>query len=175
MTPPSWVLSQMQLCFPRPHFRETAALTSSDALGGRGFTEQRLGASRTQEHSQDCAAADPQRLWLGASLPQKKFMRLCSSSISGIMESYNTHLAPGFTLTTLFQCQWVWLFSGVCCHLCLWGACSLYQIFSQQGNHLSLCGLWTPWTLLSALWDSPFPSEHCQASSCEFQTVLPCL
>ena len=89
-------------------------MTSSDALGGRGFTEQRLGASRTQEHSQDCAAADPQRLWLGASLPQKKFTRLCSSSISGIMESYNTHLAPGFTLTTLFQYQQMWLFSGVC-------------------------------------------------------------
>ena len=94
----------MQLCFPRPHFQETAALTSSDALG-EGFTEQRLGASHTQEHSQDCAAADPQRLWLGASLPQKKFTRLCSSSISGIMENYNTHPAPGFTLMTLFQCQ----------------------------------------------------------------------
>ena len=48
-------------------------------------------------HLWDCATADAQRLWLGASPPQKKFMQSCSSSVSGIMENHNTHLIPGFT------------------------------------------------------------------------------
>ena len=62
-----------------------------------GLTEQWPGAGRTQECLWDCAATDAQRLWPGASPPQKKFARQCSSSASGIMENHNTHLAPGFT------------------------------------------------------------------------------
>ena len=57
--------------------------------------------ARPQKHSKDHAAADVQRLWLGASPPQKKFMQLCSSSISGIVENHNTHLVPGFSLNIL--------------------------------------------------------------------------
>ena len=33
----------------------------------------------------------------GASPPQKKFTRACSSSVSGILENHNSHLAPDFT------------------------------------------------------------------------------
>ena len=66
-----------------------------------GLTKQWLGASHTQERLQDCAVADAQRLWPGASLPQKKFTRQCSSSASGIMENHNTHLAPVFTPSDL--------------------------------------------------------------------------
>ncbi|XP_053080212.1 probable ribonuclease 11 isoform X1 [Acinonyx jubatus] len=58
-------------------------------------------ASCTQEHLWDCAAADAQRLRLGASPSQKKFTQLCSSSVSGIVENHNMHLAPGFTLKEL--------------------------------------------------------------------------
>ena len=38
-----------------------------------GLTDQWLGVGHTQEHLQDCAAVDAQRLQPGASLPQKKF------------------------------------------------------------------------------------------------------
>ena len=44
------------------------------------------------------AAANARRLLLGTSLPQKKFTRLCSSSISRLMENRNTPLVPGCTL-----------------------------------------------------------------------------
>ena len=40
-----------------------------------GLTEQWLNASRTQESLQDHSAANAQRLWPGASLPQKNFTR----------------------------------------------------------------------------------------------------
>ena len=66
-----------------------------------GLTEQRTGASCTQKRSWDCAAANAQRLWLGASLLQKEFTRLCSSTVSGIMATHNMHLAPGFTPNNL--------------------------------------------------------------------------
>ena len=67
-----------------------------------GLTKQWPSASRTQEHSQDCAA-NAQRPRLGASLLQKKFTRWCSSSVSEIMENPNTHLASGSPPMTLFQ------------------------------------------------------------------------
>ena len=62
-----------------------------------GLSEPWPGARGTQEHSWDPAAAEAQRLWPGASPPQKKVMRSCSSGFSGMMENHNTHLAPGFT------------------------------------------------------------------------------
>ena len=70
-----------------------------------GLTVQWLNAGRTQEQWQDHTAANAQRLWPGASPPQKKFMRQCSSSVSGIMKNHNTHLAPDFIQVTLFQDQ----------------------------------------------------------------------
>ena len=99
--PLSRVLSQMRLFSPAPHFRRTAALTRSAALL-EGLNQHWPGADLTQELSRDhAAAAAVQRLQSGASLPQKKLTRSCSSSISGIMENRNTHLAPGFTLNDL--------------------------------------------------------------------------
>ena len=71
------------------------------ALLQEGLTENWLGVGCTQELLQDLAAADAQRMQLDASLPQEKFVRWCSSSVSGIMENHNTHLAPGFTLNDL--------------------------------------------------------------------------
>ena len=87
---------------------------SADSL-----TEQWPNAGCTQERSQHRDAANAQRLWLGASLPQKKFARWCSGSISGILANHNTHHQAS-PLTTLFQHQQL-LFSGVC-----WG-----QVASQ--------------------------------------------
>ena len=46
---------------------------------------------------EDRAAADAQSI----SPPQKKFTQLCNSSVSGIMENHNSHLAPGFPLNDL--------------------------------------------------------------------------
>ena len=130
-----------------------------------GLTKQWLCASRTQERLQVRAVADVQRLWPGASLPQKKFARQCSSSVSGIMENHNTHLAPGFTLNDLVPAP-----ANVVVLLgplgpCLWGPTQLLPVSSQQGNCLSPCGLKNP-GLHSAPGDLPFPPEHCQLSSC---------
>ncbi|VFV36327.1 Hypothetical predicted protein [Lynx pardinus] len=95
----------MWLFSPAPYFRRTAALPHSAPLR-EGLTEQWLNehwsnVGCTQEHPLDPAAAGAPRLWPGASPSQKMFARQCSSSISGIMENPNTHLAPGFTLHDL--------------------------------------------------------------------------
>ena len=155
----------MGLCFPTPHFYGTAALTHSDLLG-EGLTEQWPSASHPSKCSGDCTAANAQSLCLGASLPWKKFTRLCSSSVSGFMENHNTHLAPGFTLNILVPtpANMVVLQSPLG-PLPVWWPHSLYQMSSQQENHLSPCGPRTPWTSLSAPGDSSFPPEHRQVPS----------
>ena len=66
-----------------------------------GLTEQGPVAGSTQERLQDRAVTNAQRLLPGASPPQKKFPRQCSSSASRIVENHNTHLAPGFTPNNL--------------------------------------------------------------------------
>ena len=138
------------------------ALIHSDPLQ-EGLTEQWLGADHTQEHMWDHAAADTQRLRLGASPPQKKFTQSCSRSVSEIVENHNTHLVPGFILNDLVLAP-----SNV---VVLWGTLRplpvgwphrLYQMSSQQENYLSPCGLRTLWTSLCS-WGAP---EHCQVSSC---------
>ena len=119
------------------------------------------GAGHTQERLQDHAAADAQKLRPGASPPQKKFVRQCSSSISGIMEKHNTHLAPVFTLNDLVPAPanvdvfWGLLGPG--------GFNSLYQMSFQQWNCFSPCG---PRTSQTVPGNSPFPPEHHQVSSC---------
>ena len=80
--------------------------------------------AQSQEHSQDYAAADAQKLQLDASPPRKKFTQLCSSSISGFMEYHNTHLAPGFTLNVLVPAPENVVVSGVHWDLCLLGDCT---------------------------------------------------
>ena len=63
---------QLWLCFLTPYFLGTASLTYSAPLQ-EGLTEQWLGPGHTQVCSWDHAAADAQRLQLGANPPQKKF------------------------------------------------------------------------------------------------------
>ena len=62
----------MRLFFPIPYFLGTVALTNYAPLW-EGLTKQWPGTSCSQEHSQDRAAADAQRLQLGASPLQEKF------------------------------------------------------------------------------------------------------
>ena len=124
-------------------------------------------------HLWDCATADAQRLRLGASPPQKKFMQSCSSSVSGIMENHNTHLIPGFTPQ-----QSCFGTSECGCSLrsmgpFVWGGGTQpLPDFSQQGNHLSPCGLKTP-GLHSVPVDSLFSPEHCHVSSCRDSDSVP--
>ena len=58
----------MQMFSLVPYFLGTVALTHSAPLQ-EGLSEQWPSASRIQERLRDCAAADAQRLWLGASPP----------------------------------------------------------------------------------------------------------
>ena len=105
----------------------------------------------TQEGPLDPAAAGAPKLWPGASSPQKKFMRQCSSSVSGIMENHNTHLLPGVTLNDFAPAPanvatfWGLLRPG--------GFNSLYQMSFQQWNRFSPCGPKTSWTPLCS-WGS---------------------
>ena len=122
-------------------------------------------AGCTQEHLWDCAAADAQRLRLGSSPPQKKFTRSCSSSILGIMENHNTHLAPGFTANDLVPAPVnVVVLPGPLGPFPVGGP-HIYQMSSQQGSRLSPRGLKTI-GLHSAPGDSSFPPEHHQVLSC---------
>ena len=127
-----------------------------------GLTKQWLCASRTQERLQVRAVADVQRLWPGASPPQKKFMKQCSSSVSGIMENHNACLASGFTHNdpgpAPANVVVLWGLLGL-------GGHSLHQRSSQQGNRLSHVAR-GPAGPHSAPGDSPFPPEHRQVWSC---------
>ena len=113
-------------------------MTRSDPLR-EGLTEQWPDAGCTQERLRNCAAADAQRRHLGASPPQKKFTRSCSSSVSGTVENHNTHLAPGFILNILVLTPANVVLRGPLTPLTV-GCHSLYQMSSQQWNHHSLCG-----------------------------------
>ena len=96
------------------------------------------------------------RLWPGASPPQKKFVRQCSSSVSGIMENHNTHLLPAFTLNDLVPAPAnVAAFQGL---LGPGGFNSLYQMSLRQGNHFSLCGPRTSQTPLCS-WGFTLPTR----------------
>ena len=100
VAPPSRVLSQMRLPSPADPLLTDCGF---DLLGpsADSLTKQWPGAGHTQECLQDRAAANAQRLWPGASPPQKKFVRQYSSSASGTMENHNTRMVPGFTLIVL--------------------------------------------------------------------------
>ena len=120
-----------------------------------------------QECLQDRAAADAQRLRLGASPPQKKFTQSCSSRVSGNMKNHNTHLTPGFPLNVLVPTPVnVVVLQGPLGSLVVGWPHSLYQMSSQQGNCLTP---WSPRTLrtsLSAPGDSLFAPEFHQLVSC---------
>ena len=158
--PLSRVLSQVRLFPPAPYFRRTVALAHSTPLW-EGLTEQwpnkqwpKVGC--TQERLPHPAAAGAPRLRPGANPPQKKFARECSSSVSGIMENHNSHLAPGFTLNNLVAAPanvaifWGPLEPG--------GFNSLYQMSFQQRNYFLPCGLRTSWTPLCS-WGFALPTR----------------
>ena len=110
----------------------------------------------TQECLLDPAAAGAPRLQPGASPPQKKFARQCSSSISGIMENHTTYLAPGFTLNNLIPAPTnVAVFWGL---LGPGGFNSLHPMSFQQGTHFSSCGPRTSWTPLCS-WGFALPTR----------------
>ena len=135
-----------------------------------GLTKQWLGAGCTQEHLQNHAAASTQKLWLGASLPQKKFARQCSSSVSGIMENHNTHLAPGFTPNDLVPAPvnvavlWGLLGPG--------GLTAPTKCPSSSGTASPRVAQEPPGPQ-SAPGDLPFPPEHRQVSSCGVSDSAP--
>ena len=118
--------------------------------------EQWLNVGCTQERLLDPAASSALRLWPGASPPQEKFARQCNSSVSGIMENHNTHLAPAFNLNDLVPAPAnVVIFWGL---LGPGGFNSLYQMSIQQWNHFSLCGLRTSQTPLCS-WGFALPTR----------------
>ena len=87
--------------FPNPSLLRDCGFDLLRHSGG-GSHQEMAGCWPHQGTLWDRAAANAQRLQLGASLPQKKFTQSCSSSsVSGIMENHNTHLAPGFTPSDL--------------------------------------------------------------------------
>ena len=150
VTPPSWVLS-----WP------------AQILSGSGL----LSNGRVPAHPQEClwdrAAANAQRLPLGASPPQKMFPWLCSSSVSGIMKNHNTRLAPGFTLKDL-----VLVPANV---VVLPGSTgtrwlhSLYRMSFQLGDCFSPCG--SDPTLLLGI--RPSHQSTSRYRAVEFQTLCP--
>ncbi|XP_078296193.1 uncharacterized protein LOC144614770 [Panthera onca] len=101
--------------FPGPSLLRDCGFDPLIPSGG-GSDRAMVGAGCSQERLRDHAAANAQRLRLGASPPQKKFTR----SFQGLWK-ITTHLAPGFTLNDLVPAQRMWLFSGVCWHPCLGG------------------------------------------------------
>ena len=123
--------------FPDPLFLRDCGFDRFCSSAG-GSHRALPGADCTQERSQDRAAANAQRLLLGAIPPQKKFTQSCSSSFSAIMENHNTHLAPGFILKDLVPTPAnVVVLQGPLGPLPGAVSHSLYQMSSHQGNCLS--------------------------------------
>ena len=103
-----------------------------------------LGAGHTQEHSQDCAAADV-RECDRVPAHSRKSSHDCVAGATGIMENHNTHLAPGFTLNNLVPAPAnMVVLRGALGPLPMGVLHSLYQMSSQKGNCLSTCGSRTP-------------------------------
>ena len=141
--------------FPSPSLLRDCSLSTPPLCGG-----SHPAMARCQLHPGTLVGpccCRRQRLQPGASPPQKKFARQCSSSTSGIMENHNTHLAPGFTPNT-----------RECSHFLgsvvpRWPH-SLYQMSFQCVTTSPRVAQETP-RPHSALGDSPLPPEHCQVSN----------
>ena len=145
----------MRLFSPAPYFQRTAALTRSAPLR-EGLTEQWPNVGCTWEPPLDPAIPGAPRLQPGASPPQKKFTRQCSSSVSVIMENHNICLAPGFTLNDLVSAsEKVAVFWGL---LGRGGFNSLYQMSFQRWNRFSPCGPRTSQTRLCS-WGLALPTR----------------
>ena len=87
------------------------ALTHSDPLGRVSLSNGWV-LARPQEHQQDHAAADDQRLLLGARLPPKSLCDHVAAACQGLWLNHNTHLAPDFTLNVLVSTPVNVVFSG---------------------------------------------------------------
>ena len=141
-----------------------------------GLTKQWLGAGRTQERSQDCAAADAQRLRPGASPP----LHNCVAAVfQGLWKVTTDVWHQASPLMTLFQHQQMWWFSGVCWD---WVATEpLPNAFPAVELLLPCNSPESPGRFArgsprphSAPGDLPFPPEHRQVSSCRVSdSVIP--
>ena len=158
--PLSWVFSVMRLFSPAPYFWRTVALTHSAPLW-EGLMEQWPNTGCTQECLWDPAAASAPRLQPGASPPQKKFVRQCSSSVSGIMENHNTQ-ALGFTFNDLVPAAANLV---ILCGLLGPGCLTASTKWPSSSGSAFLCVAWETPGLHSVPRDSPFPPEHHQVSS----------
>ena len=134
---------------------------SGPSVGGshRALAETALAECRLQPGTPPgpCCCRCPETVARSQPAPEK-VARQCSSSISGIMEKHNTHLAPGFTLKTLFQHQRMWPPSGVC-----WDRVA--STVSSRGTAFPRVAREPPGPH-SVPGDSPFPPEHRQVGSC---------
>ena len=84
-------------CVSKPLTSEGPVLWSTPTLWGRVSSNYGQVPACTQERLHDHVVTDAQRLWLGASMPQKNFIWSCSTSVSGMMVNHNIHLAPDFS------------------------------------------------------------------------------
>lgn len=136
---PSRVLSPLGLCFKTPHFRNP-----------QGFLQDSLGKGLSEQ-------------WLGAGLPQKRFLPLCSSRSLEFMANHNTKLAPGFAA--------LWRLFLISVNVAtLWGLLGpgkalgrpygLYQMLSNQGNCFSPCD---PSDYASCSWGFTLLLHQCTA------------
>ena len=132
--PPSWVLSQMRWCFSL--LRDCGFDPLRPSEGGPHQAMAECWPHPGTFAGPCCCRCTESRS--DASPPQKKFTQLCCSSISGIMVSHNTHLALGFPLNVLVPVPVnVVVLWGLLGPLAVGRLHSLYQMSSQQGNHLS--------------------------------------
>ena len=117
------------------------------------------------------AAADVQRLWLGASPLQKRCTLLCSSSVSGMVANHNTHLAPGFIPSDLVPAPVnVVVLLGPLAPLPFGESHSLYQCLPSRGTRSSHVPLRPPdFTLLLGI--SPFHQSTTMYGPAEFQNL----
>ena len=138
-----------------------------------GLTKQWLGASHTQEHLQDRAAADAQRLW-----PVPAHLRKSSrDSVAAALQELwkiTTHIwHQASPSTALFQHQQMWLFSGVC-----WDQVASQPLLNVLPALEPLLPVWPENLPDPTLLLGIFPSHQSTARyrAVEFQTLhSPCL
>ena len=125
--------------------------------------EQWLNVSCTQERPLDPAIAGAPRLWPGATRPAKSSRDSGAAAFQGLWK-ITTHIwHQASPLTTLFQHQRMWPFSGVC-----WDqvASTVSTKCPSSSGTIFPCVAPEPPSSHSVPGDSPFPPEHHQVSSC---------
>ena len=163
----------MVAVFPNPSLLRDFGFDPIISYGGESH---RAMASCIQERSQDCAAADAQRLRPGASPP----LHNCVAAVfQGLWKVTTDVWHQASPLMTLFQHQQMWWFSGVCWD---WVATEpLPNAFPAVELLLPCNSPESPGRFArgsprphSAPGDLPFPPEHRQVSSCRVSdSVIP--